>query len=189
MTPTVWLHHETLVAGLLELGDARGLGARARQGLARSRDVHDSQIQLPGNLHQTFTRRWDELLLQRQQLAATPLTPADAADRRKSPGRKNCESVMNFFEDLGLYLRRDYMDEEMVWNTFGYHASGWWNACEAQIRKERAEDKDPEEYRDFERLIARLKRFESASHRHHGSPERNAFLADEASPCGGWGQS
>jgi hypothetical protein len=137
--------------------------------------IHDSQIQLRGSLHQGFTERFDKLSAQRQQLATTLLAG-------KPPARKSYESVMNFFEDLGLYLRRDYLDEEMVWNTFGYHAAGWWGVCEARVKKERKEDQDPEEYRDFEQLVARLKRFESASHRHHASPERNAFLSEEASP-------
>jgi hypothetical protein len=137
--------------------------------------IHDSQIQLRGSLHQGFTKRFDELSAQRQQLAAALLAG-------KAPSRKSYESVMNFFEDLGLYLRRDYLDEEMVWNTFGYHASGWWSACEAQISKERAADKDPEEYRDFEQLLARLKKFELTSRRHHVSPELHEFLSDEASP-------
>jgi hypothetical protein len=34
------------------------------------------------------------------------------------------EPVLDFFEDLGMLVRRDYIDREMVWDTFSYYVKG-----------------------------------------------------------------
>lgn len=36
------------------------------------------------------------------------------------------ERVLDFFEDLGMLIRRDYIDREMVWDAFSYYVKGWW---------------------------------------------------------------
>jgi TPR repeat protein len=53
------------------------------------------------------------------------------------------EDVMNFFEDMGMLLRRGYLDRDMVWETFSYYAKMWWSACKAYVidERERARDK------------------------------------------------
>ena len=39
------------------------------------------------------------------------------------------ERAPDFFEDLGMLVHRDYIDREMVWDTFSYYAIRWWGAC------------------------------------------------------------
>jgi hypothetical protein len=36
--------------------------------------------------------------------------------------------VLSFFEDMGMLFRRNYLDQEMVWETFGHFAKMWWSA-------------------------------------------------------------
>src|SRR2546428_9229194 len=37
------------------------------------------------------------------------------------------EDVMNFFESVGVLLRRGYLDPELAWVGFGFYAIRWWS--------------------------------------------------------------
>lgn len=39
------------------------------------------------------------------------------------------ETVMNFFEGMGMLMRRGYLDREMIWGTFSFYVSNWWRAA------------------------------------------------------------
>jgi hypothetical protein len=90
------------------------------------------------------------------------------------------EHVLEFFEDLGLFLRRGYLDEELVWSTFGYYAVRWWKAAYDYIDRERTDKKDPEIFADFQELT---KRFQARDLKKGLSDpttdDVNAFLNDE----------
>jgi len=63
------------------------------------------------------------------------------------------ERVMDFFEDMGMLYRRNYLDREMIRDTFSYYGSGWWNACADYIMEERKRNGGDETiYSDFEKL-------------------------------------
>ena len=72
----------------------------------------------------------EPLLSHREQFAGQLL------DKKKhdemTPG------VLNFFEDLGMLLRRRYLDREIVWETFGHFAKMWWSSCRDYVTAERA---------------------------------------------------
>ncbi len=65
------------------------------------------------------------------------------------------ETVMNFFEDMGTLYRRNYLDHEMIIQTFSYHGLGWWNACKEYILEERKRHNgDQTLFSDFEKLVS-----------------------------------
>ena len=43
---------------------------------------------------------------------------------------------MNFFETVGMYLKRGYFDKEMAWVGFGYYAIRWWAVCKDYVFEE-----------------------------------------------------
>jgi hypothetical protein len=47
------------------------------------------------------------------------------------------ESVLNFFESVGMLLRRQYLNTDMVWCGFAFHGIRWWSACKDYILQER----------------------------------------------------
>jgi hypothetical protein len=101
------------------------------------------KIQLFLELRKDF----DGSLLRERQLLARQLlnsTPHDEIN----------ETVLNFFEDMGMLLRRDFLDREMIWDTFSYYARMWWSACRDYIAKER-EDVGGDEtlFTDFDYLV------------------------------------
>jgi hypothetical protein len=64
------------------------------------------------------------------------------------------ETVMEFFESMGLLLRKESLDEEMVWATFSFYITGWWEASKAFIEKKSSTDDTM--YSDFKFLIERM---------------------------------
>jgi hypothetical protein len=90
------------------------------------------------------------------------------------------ETVMDFFEDMGLFLRRRYLDAELLRSTFGFYAVRWWEACEGHIHEERRLQSDSTLFSDFEYLAKRF----SARDANEGlkeptSSDLKRFLEDE----------
>lgn len=96
-----------------------------------------------------FGERFDRLMDARNQLA----------ERIRVGATRDTisEDVMNFFEDLGMYLGRGYLDEELVWNTFGFYAVRWWLACKDYVLLERRRHNDQTLFKDFENLAAKMR--------------------------------
>jgi Domain of unknown function (DUF4760) len=98
----------------------------------------------------TFIDRFDgsRLLKARKELAHRLLTNA-SRDQIE-------ETVLNFFEDMGLFLRRGYLDEELIWSTFGFFAVRWWSGSKGYILEERRKQNDSTLFTDFEDLTKRF---------------------------------
>jgi hypothetical protein len=66
------------------------------------------------------------------------------------------ELVMEFFEDMSLFLQRGYLDEELIWSTFGFYGVRWWAVCKGYILEERRRQSDSTLFTDFEDLTKRF---------------------------------
>ncbi len=62
------------------------------------------------------------------------------------------ETVPEFFEDMSLFLRRGYLDEELIWSTFGFYCVRWWAICKDYIIAERSRQMDPTLFKNFEQV-------------------------------------
>src|SRR5262249_3611704 len=82
-------------------------------------------------LYLELRREFDGHLLPAREILAGQLLD-------EKPHEEINETVLNFFEDMGMLLRRGYLNGEMIWDTFGYYARVWWSACGDYIRQERA---------------------------------------------------
>jgi hypothetical protein len=91
------------------------------------------------------------------------------------------EEALNFFEDLGLFYRRGFLDEELVWSTFGFYAVRWWMAAYEYIKDERQRTSDPTNFDDFEELAKVFRKLDAQAHLPEPTPSQlNVFLQDEA---------
>jgi hypothetical protein len=70
--------------------------------------------------------------------------------------------VLDFFETIGLLVKRGYLDESDVWNTFAIDVFTL-NGDERQII-EQQQRKDPTTYAEFSFLLERLTRIEEKNH-------------------------
>jgi hypothetical protein len=96
------------------------------------------------------------------------------------------ERVPDFFDDLGMLIRRDYIDHDMVWDTFSYCAKGWWTACKDYIATERAnKGGDTTLFSDFGNLVESIyademkKRGRTRAELELSTAEVQDFLDDE----------
>jgi hypothetical protein len=101
------------------------------------------------------------------------------------PHEEMDQSILTFFEDVGMLLRRNYLDREMVWETFGYFAQMWHSACRDFVTKERANGGgDPHIFSGFEYLVEQINE-EDVRRKKFRLPERSRssiiyFLESEA---------
>ena len=122
--------------------------------LVRSQ-IRLSKEDLRVRLHTNYEEKFDSpaLIVERKKLAEQLLT--------KTPHKEIQESVMNFFESIGMLIRRGYLDTDMVWSGFSFHAIRWWIACKDYILEERRiENNDKTIFDEFEKLVDELYKIE-----------------------------
>jgi hypothetical protein len=93
------------------------------------------------------------------------------------------ETVPNFFDDLGAFHSRGFLDEELIWRTFGYYGVRWWLAFREYILEERRDKNDNSIFDDFEALVkVFLTRDRENGISEHTSEQIKVFLQDELKP-------
>ncbi len=68
--------------------------------------------------------------------------------------------LLDFFETIGLLVRRGFLDPHDVWNTFGYWILNLYKDAEDLIRELREDD--PATYKDLLCLVEKTRRIEKA---------------------------
>ena len=76
--------------------------------------------------------RNDERMLKRRRSAAIALL--------NNENNSDVDEVLNFFEQLGLLMRKKAIDKEVVWYSFYNCAIGYWTAAKSYILQERSKD-------------------------------------------------
>jgi len=79
-----------------------------------------------------------------QHLLATP------------PGGAMPEEILNFFDEMDLFLRSGYLEERILWSTFGFSACRWWAACNDCVVAERRKRNEATLFIGFENLALRF---------------------------------
>lgn len=144
--------------------------------LARSQS-RSIRTDLRARLQLAFTDRFDgpRLAKARKELASYFLTTPSPGDRHRID-----ETLMNFFEDLGLFARRDYLDRELIWSTFGFYAVRWWAACKGYVLEERRLEHDASLFDQFEYLAMHFVAHDAEKNLEEPTPsDLKRFLEDE----------
>jgi ribosomal-protein-alanine N-acetyltransferase len=68
--------------------------------------------------------------------------------------------VLEYFEDLGILLRREIVPDYFVWATSAYYVLRYWQATKDYVALVRKRDSDPTLYEDFEYLNGRMRMYE-----------------------------
>jgi hypothetical protein len=53
---------------------------------------------------------------------------------------------------MALFWMRGYLDEQLIWSTFGFYGVRWWAICKAYVLQERRRQNDQTLFEEFERL-------------------------------------
>jgi hypothetical protein len=101
---------------------------------------------------------------------------ADALLRRQDPPT---DDVPDFFDSIGFYAKRGAIDEEVVWNDFGYTITHYWPALKAYAARVRTgPDGDPDYWVNFEWLNDKL--LQDHPHSSPATEDVQEFLKHEA---------
>jgi hypothetical protein len=145
-------------------------------------------IGIPILIHQSrqaaFSMKVDNLLkkeefFESENMMANRRKAANAI--RKQKFGPEIEDVLDFFEGVGLLLKKGAVDPEMVWSDFSETAFGYWYSSDEYIKQER--NKDKYYWENFEHLINVLLKISKRKYRSsNGAPseaELDRFLLAE----------
>lgn len=68
--------------------------------------------------------------------------------------------ISNFFEKVGLFLKRDILDLEFTWNFYALYAIGYWEILEKDIIELRKLQDDDTSWEMFEYLYKQVKKYD-----------------------------
>jgi len=78
------------------------------------------------------------------------------ATKRPVPAVEGGADLLNVLEEVGLYVERKFISAEVVSELLAHWVIGYWYACEEFIRTSRDEVRDPEVWRQVEKLVEKL---------------------------------
>jgi len=82
---------------------------------------------------------------------------------RESPDFSEAEDVLDFFETIALLVKKGALDGYMVWHTFDYWISRYYEAAKDHIL--RRQQGEPQVWRDLPDLVQNLRRREMRASR------------------------
>lgn len=96
----------------------------------------------------------------------------------ETPGAVDLEdSLLVFYENLAILVRRRLLDTDLVWNTFSIDVRCYWLALKHYVEKTRVEYSDQTIFEEFEALH---KHFAQSKHSPLGTLQRpTAFTPEE----------
>jgi hypothetical protein len=68
--------------------------------------------------------------------------------------------VFDFFEELGLLVRKKIIPTDLVWSDYCYWTLNYWTAFANYVNWARNSDDDPTMYCEFEYLFGKMKKYE-----------------------------
>jgi hypothetical protein len=97
-----------------------------------------------------------------RSLAATAL--------KADPNTADIEPVLDFFETIGVLLRRRAIDEELVWSSFSYWVLRYAALARDQIHARRKAEADDTYYEEFDFLVKQMTALEVKKRRLKAPP-------------------
>ena len=137
--------------------------------------IRNFKLNLSADLSLKLDERfWSRDFLETRSRAARVLKDRTA--------ERDCEDVFDFFETVGLFVRRGALDAEFAHNFFFHWIVLYWVAGKEHIRKKQKESKLT--WKDFEGLYEIVSRIEKKENRDSldmelGSEKKAEFLQDE----------
>jgi hypothetical protein len=101
-----------------------------------------------------FQKRFDssDMLMARKTLATQLKT------KTQPKGDRISETVLNFFEDLGITFEKGFIEKKLAEDSFGYYVCRWWEASKSYVDQERKRHKEDRTlFENFEKLSGKLR--------------------------------
>jgi hypothetical protein len=137
-------------------GETRRL-ARDSAAAAKS-TVEAAQATAQAELFAYFIRRWDRTQMRKRRARlASEIAERMVSSREDLPPDRIIVPIVDFFEEIGLCLKRQFLDAEFVWEMFGEWALYYWTLCGERYMREQRPVR-PSVYENYRRLIAMIEK-------------------------------
>lgn len=100
----------------------------------------------------------------------TSLNERWSSDRNSSLRKRTCEAwlhsgalisegqvFLHFFEELGLYVKKQWIPLDVIWETYSWYIESYWGMFEDHVRTLRKENNDPSIFQNFEHLAGLMR--------------------------------
>lgn len=141
--------------------------------LAAVRQIRLSRLTGSADLLLRLEDRFDE-----EEFMACRVAAAAALKNTTASNQVEIEDVFDFFETVGILVRKGALNDELVWNSFYYWLHGYFRYGEKFLKEERS--KYPARYDEVIWLHKKLLKVEK-SKRPSPDSEWAGFLKEEAS--------
>ena len=101
-------------------------------------------------LYLELTKEWDGPRRSRRKRLVATILDHEGTSNDYDELSSRFEAVIDFFEDIGLFLKRGYLDEDVVWHGFSEDTLGYRSATEPFVSALRARRSDPTYYEGLE---------------------------------------
>jgi len=127
--------------------------------IRQSKDAHISLgIQLLRDLDKQFES--EEMKQYRRDIANLCIKRDKGAEISSFDICHRASDVANFFEKIGLFLKRDILDLEFTWNYYAMYSIGYWEVLEKDINEVRKLQNDNTAWEGFEYLYKQMKKYD-----------------------------
>lgn len=95
----------------------------------------------------------------------TSLNERWSSDRNTLLRKRTCETwldsgalisegqvLLHFFEELGLYVKKQWIPSDVIWETYSWYVESYWGMFEEHICRMRKDNNDPSVFQNFEHL-------------------------------------
>lgn len=113
------------------------------------------RIQTHANMLALFAQmeqRWNSEPL---QIARREICSTHGQSKRIT---RSDEFVLSFFEDLGLYLKKNVLSADLMWEAHSYYIEHYWPILKPKIVEFRLKSNDQSWYSKFEYLVGRMEK-------------------------------
>jgi hypothetical protein len=129
---------------------------------------------LTADVFSRLNERWDSPAMRGRRKA---LAEALLAGKATDVPPNLIEDVIDFFEDLGVMVRKKWVDSDSVWGSFCTAIRHYWKACgETYVTDLRQEHRDNTFFDQFEFLTREMDKVELK--RRHATPAEIALTSD-----------
>jgi hypothetical protein len=100
-----------------------------------------------------FDRRWKSLMM----IEAREHVCRDYGSNEKTISQPE-DLVLDFFEEIGLYLHKRVFDASTIWELYSYFVEHYWTILQPRIQEFRNSSQDKSWFSEFEFLSRELKK-------------------------------
>jgi hypothetical protein len=151
----VWQKIMETILALSTLGLAVFTATMARATFILAKESREASFRQIGvQVWLEFQKRFDSegMLRARKTLAAQLKT------KTAPRGDRISETVLNFFEDLGIAYEKGYVEKKLAEDSFGFYLCRWWEALKAYVDQERKRhNEDATLFANFEELAKKAR--------------------------------